>query len=178
MANYTDEEKAELESLRKKADLMGITYSGNTSLERLREKVSEAQGTIEEEEKKQTVYTSLYDEKMRLIRCQVQCLDPQYKNSGGVFISLSNAVLGTHKWFVYFNAPIMITKWLYDYLKSCKYIDRSERGRRGHDGLTHTKTVNTEMASFSVTDLPPLTEEELKKLAEEQQATGRLENKD
>ena len=178
MANYTDEEKAELESLRKKADLMGITYSGNTSLERLREKVSEAQGTIEEEEKKQTVYTSLYDEKMRLIRCQVQCLDPQYKNSGGVFISLSNAVLGTHKRFVYFNAPIMITKWLYDYLKSCKYIDRSERGRRGNDGLTHTKTVNTEMASFSVTDLPPLTEEELKKLAEEQQATGRLENKD
>ena len=78
MANYTDEEKAELESLRKKADLMGITYSGNTSLERLREKVSEAQGTIEEEEKKQTVYTSLYDEKMRLIRCQVQCIDPQY----------------------------------------------------------------------------------------------------
>ena len=115
---------------------------------------------------------------MRLIRCQVQCLDPQYKNSGGVFISLSNAVLGTHKWFVYFNAPIMITKWLYDYLKSCKYIDRSERGRRGNDGLTHTKTVNTEMASFSVTDLPPLTEEELNKLAEEQQATGRLENKD
>lgn len=178
MANYTDEEKAELESLRKKADLMGITYSGNTSLERLREKVAEVQGTIEKEEEKQTVYTSLYDEKMRLIRCQVQCLDPQYKNSGGVFISLSNAVLGTHKWFVYFNQPIMITKWLYDYLKDCKYIDRSERGRRGNDGLTHTKTVNTEMASFSVTDLPQLTQEELKKLAEEQQATGRLENKD
>ncbi len=178
MANYTEEEKAELESLRKKADLMGITYSGNTSLEKLRDKVADVQGNIEKEEAKQTAYNSLYDEKMRLVRCQVQCLDPQYKNSGGVFISLSNAVLGSHKWFVYFNQPIMITKWLYDYLKSCKYIDRSERGRRGNDGLTRTKTVNTEQPSFAVIDLPQLTEAELKKLAEEQIATGRLENKD
>lgn len=178
MATYTDEEKAELESLRKKADLMGITYSGNTSLEKLREKVAKVQGTIEEEEEKQTVYNSLYDEKMKLVRCQVQCLDPQYKNSGGVFISLSNAVLGSHKWFIYFNQPIMITQWAYDYLKNCKYVDRSERGRRGNDGLTHSKTVNTDMKSYAITDLPMLTEEELKKLAEEQTATGRLENKD
>lgn len=178
MATYTDEEKAELESLRKKADLMGIAYSGNTSLEKLREKVAKVQGTIEEEEEKQTVYNSLYDEKMKLVRCQVQCLDPQYKNSGGVFISLSNAVLGSHKWFIYFNQPIMITQWAYDYLKNCKYVDRSERGRRGNDGLTHSKTVNTDMKSYAITDLPMLTEEELKKLAEEQTATGRLENKD
>lgn len=178
MANYSEEEKAELESLRKKADLMGITYSGNTSLEKLREKVAKVQGSIEEEEEKQTVYNSLYDEKMKLVRCQVQCLDPQYKNSGGVFISLSNAVLGSHKWFIYFNQPIMITKWAYDYLKNCKYIDRSERGRRGQDGLTHSKTVNTEMKSYAIVDLPMLTEEELKKLADEQTATGRLENKD
>jgi hypothetical protein len=178
MATYTDEEKAELESLRKKADLMGISYSGNTSLEKLREKVAKVQGTIEEEEEKQTVYNSLYDEKMKLVRCQVQCLDPQYKNSGGVFISLSNAVLGSHKWFIYFNQPIMITQWAYDYLKNCKYVDRSERGRRGNDGLTHSKTVNTDMKSYAITDLPMLTEEELKKLAEEQTATGRLENKD
>lgn len=178
MANYTEEEKLELESLRKKADLMGITYSGNTSLEKLRDKVAKVQGTIEEEEEKQTVYNSLYDEKMKLVRCQVQCLDPQYKNAGGVFISLANAVLGSHKWFIYFNQPIMITKWAYDYLKNCKYIDRSERGRRGVDGLTHSKTVNTEMQSYAIVDLPMLTEEELKKLAEEQKATGRLENKD
>lgn len=178
MANYSEEEKAELESLRKKADLMGITYSGNTSLEKLREKVAKVQGTIEEEEEKQTAYTSLYDEKMKLVRCQVQCLDPQYKNSGGVFISLSNAVLGSHKWFIYFNQPIMITQWAYDYLKNCKYIDRSERGRRGNDGLTHSKTVNTEMKSYAIVDLPMLTAEELKKLADEQTATGRLENKD
>jgi hypothetical protein len=178
MATYTNEEKAELESLRKKADLMGISYSGNTSLEKLREKVAKVQGTIEEEEEKQTVYNSLYDEKMKLVRCQVQCLDPQYKNSGGVFISLSNAVLGSHKWFIYFNQPIMITQWAYDYLKNCKYVDRSERGRRGNDGLTHSKTVNTDMKSYAITDLPMLTEEELKKLAEEQTATGRLENKD
>lgn len=178
MATYTEEEKAELESLRKKADLMGISYSGNTSLEKLRDKVAKVQGTIEEEEEKQTVYNSLYDEKMKLVRCQVQCLDPQYKNSGGVFISLSNAVLGSHKWFIYFNQPIMITKWAYDYLKNCKYVDRSERGRRGQDGLTHSKTVNTDMKSYAITDLPMLTEEELKKLAEEQTATGRLENKD
>ncbi len=178
MATYTEDEKKELESLRKKADLMGITYSGNTSLEKLRDKVTEAQGTVEQNEKAENAYQRLYDEKMKLIRCQVQCLDPQYKNSGGAFFSLSNAVLGSHKWFVYFNAPIHITKWLYDYLKECTYVDRSERGRRGEDGLTHTKTVNTERLSYSVIDLPELTQAELKKLADEQKATGRLERKE
>lgn len=178
MADYTEEQKAELESLRKRADLMGISYSGNTSLEKLREKVTAAQGTTEHQEKMQSAYQTLFDEKMKLIRCQVQCLDPMYKNAGGQFFSLSNAVLGSHKWFVPFNVPIHITKWLHDYLKSVTYVDRSERGRRGTDGLTHSKTVNTDMAAYAVTDLPPLTEAELKKLADEQRATGRLEDKD
>lgn len=178
MANYTDEEKAELESLRKKADLMGITYSGNTSLEKLREKVAEKQGTIEEAEAHQSVYQKLYDEKMKLIHCQVQCLEPMYKNAGGQFFTLGNAILGQHKWFVPFNVPIHITKWLYDFLKEATYVDRSERGRRGQDGLTHTKTVNTEMPAYAVMDLPQLSEAEIKKLAAEQKATGRLNPKE
>ncbi len=178
MANYTDAEKAELESLRKKADLLGIAYSGNTSLATLKAKVEEVMGTPEEQEKQADEYQSLYDEKMRLIRCRVVCLDPMYKNAGGTFISLSNAVLGSHKYFVYFNQPIHITKWLYDYLKGAIYVDRSERGKVGRDGRTHTETVNSERPAYSIEDLPPLTQEELKQLAEDQKATGRLEDKE
>ena len=60
MANYNEEEKAELEALRKQADLMGITYSGNTSLEKLREKIQADQGTAEEVEQKVDAYQKLY----------------------------------------------------------------------------------------------------------------------
>ena len=180
MANYTEAEKAELEALRKQADLMGITYSGNTSLEKLREKVKAVQAPEgeEKEEAKEDAYQKLYDEKMRLIHCRVTCLNPMYKNAGGAFFSLSNAVLGSHKWFVPFNTDIHITKWLFDFLKDHTYVDRSERGTRGANGLTKTKTVNTDMASFNIQELTPMTEAELKQLAADQKATGRLEAKE
>lgn len=177
MATYTEDEKKELEALRKKAELLGIAFSGNTSLKTLREKVEEVMGTAEEQEAKADEYQSIYDEKMRLIRCEVQCLDPMYRNAAGTFISLCNAVLGSHKYFVPFNTPIHITKWLYDYLKDCTYIDRSEKGKLGRDGRTHNKTVNTVRASYAIVDLPPLTEAELKALAEDQKLSGRLEEK-
>lgn len=178
MANYTEEQKAELEALRKQAELLGISFSGNTSLETLRTKVREVAGTPEEQDKEAELYQKLFDEKMRLVHCRVVCLDPMYKNSGGVFVSVSNAVLGSHKWFAPFNIPVELTQWCVDYLKSCKYVDRSEKGTRGANGLMHSKTVNTDRASYSVEILPQLTEAELKKLAEEQKATGRLENKE
>lgn len=178
MANYTEEQKAELEALRKQADLMEIPYSGNTSLEKLREKVAERLGTAEEQETEADAYQKLYDEKMRLIHCKVVCLDPMYKNSGGAFVTVSNAVLGSHKWFVPFNTPVELTKWCVDYLQSCIYVDRSEKGVRGSNGLIHSKTVNTDRAAYNVEILPQLTMEEIKRLADEQTATGRLENKE
>lgn len=66
---------------------------------------------------------------------------------------------------------------LNDYLKDCTYIDRSEKGKLGRDGRTHNKTVNTVRASYAIVDLPPLTEAELKALAEDQKLSGRLEEK-
>ena len=178
MANYTEEEKKELESLRRQAELLGVAYSGNTSLATLRENVRKVAGTPEENAAKDDAYSKLYNEKMRLIRCEVQCLHPMYRNAGGTFISLSNSVLGSYKWFVYFNRPVHITKWCYDFLKDSVWVERVEKGTVDKFGRTHNETINVTRRTYAITDLPPLTKEELEKLATDQQISGRLEDKE
>lgn len=102
----------------------------------------------------------------RLIRCRIQCLDPQKKDYAGEMFSVGSAKLGTFKKYVPFNTgrPWHLPKILFDMLseKQCSfwYTYTNELGHK----LRRSKPGN----AFALEVLPPLSREEINKMSLEQ----------
>ena len=102
----------------------------------------------------------------RLIRCRIQCMDPQKKEWPGEIVSVGSAKLGTFKKYIPFNSqePYHIPKIIYDMLieKKCTvfYTNTDSRGNKVRQG----RLVN----AYAIEVLDPLTPEELSDLAKQQ----------
>lgn len=109
-------------------------------------------------------------EATKLVRIRVTCMNPAKKEWEGEIFTVGNSVIGTHKRFVPFNADEgwHVPQIMLDMIKNreCQVFitEKSKHGvsvRRG-------KLIK----EFAVEVLPPLTEEELKDLAQRQAMAG------
>lgn len=196
----------ELTVLKQRASLMGIAFSNNISAATLRKKiedkmagepevaeaddqpngleaaaaVADAKDTVPAagaKAKPKTEYEIQYAEQMKLVRCRITCLNPNKANLPGEILTVANKVLGTVKKFVPYGEVTddgyHIPYILYKTLEDKKFLHiRSTRDRK-----TGTPQIHTSWAKeFAIEVLPPLTEEELKRLATAQLAAGSVES--
>lgn len=198
----------ELTLLKERAKTLGIKHSGNIGVEALREKINEKiEGTgsqNDEDEEKETaegaeeatketpdfskmtksqravwVRNNTRDEAMKLVRIRIACMNPNKKALPGELFTTGNKFIGTVTKFVPFGEATdegyHVPNCIYQMLRNRKFLQVTEkRDRRTGTNVTKTRYV----PEFSVEVLPPLTEEELAKLATEQKASGRLRDED
>ena len=167
----------ELASLKARADKLGIKYHPSISTTKLREKVQEALSDDVVPAKTEAVKDTgketdiqLKARKRReanaLIRIRVSCMNPNKKEWDGEIITTGNTNTGTIKKFVPFNSdegyhvPHMIYEQLLQRQCQVFVTVKDNRGNKVRKGKL--------IKEFAVEVLPPLTEKELKELAQRQ----------
>lgn len=103
-----------------------------------------------------------------LKRVKILCMNPAKKEWPGEIISVGSAKLGTFKKYIPFNGePYHVPKIIYDMLKErqcTQFFTVKQKDGRGGD-IRKGKLIQ----EFNIVDLPPLTDAELKVLADKQQ---------
>lgn len=161
----------ELSSLKARADLLGIKYHPSISLEKLREKVNGVVGADSDADKAEAKSESerrakLQKDAAALVRIRVTCMNPAKKEWEGEIFTVGNSVIGTFKKYVPFNADEgwHVPHVIYEQIKAreCQvfYTEKSKHGVSVRKGKL--------IKEFAVEVLDPLTEEELKELAQRQ----------
>ena len=164
----------ELGTLKARADLLGVKYHPSISLEKLREKVTasleteiKSEGTgIRAAESETQKRIRLQQEASKLVRIRVTCMNPVKKEWEGEIFTVGNAGVGTFKKYVPFNADDgwHVPNIIYETMKErqCQVFTSSKT----KNGVTMRQ--GKLIKEFAIEVLPPLTEEELKDLAQRQ----------
>lgn len=181
----TSEEVTELSLLKQRATMMGIAFSNNIGIEKLRERINEklAEEVAEEEsiksveKKAKTLRQTIMEENMRMIRLRITNLDPKKKDLPGEIITVANEYLGTVRKFVPFGEVTEqgyhVPYCIYKLLKSRKFLNiRTVKNPQDPlKPIIQQSWVN----EFALEVLPQLTAEELAKLAAIQSASGGID---
>lgn len=180
-------EKEERALLMSRARLMGLTISNNIGIDKLRERIANAQAgksdtslipppalvdPIEPAGRKQNYREKMRREQLKLIRCHIVNLDPKKKDLHGEIFTTGNRVIGTVRKFVPYGEVTEngyhIPYIIYKMLKAKKFLNiRTRRGPKG-EPLVETNWAQ----EFAITVLPQLTKAELHDLAVAQAAAG------
>ena len=170
-------ETNELDSLKARADMMGVGYHPKIGLEKLKAKVNDAMTDAVKEDEKPVEETTrqkharLRKESSRLVRINVTCMNPVMKDHEGAVYTISNSVVGTHKKYVPFNADWHVPVIIYKHMKERKcLIFQNGKGPRGEK--IKVKKVVPEL---SIQLLSPLTGKEIKDLATQQAMANNLD---
>lgn len=192
----TPEQKAaQLSMLKKRADLIGVTYSNNIGIDALRAKIAakvseEQAANIQEsnqaldstpdhtsalaaDKEELTPNQKIYREQMALVRCRITNLDPKKRDLPGEIFCVANRVLGTVRKFIPYGEltedGFHLPRVLFNELDSRKFNHTTSRkDKKTGQTIVETKWVK----EFSLDVLPPLTQEELNRLATAQIAAG------
>lgn len=159
----TDTTKTELETLKERADVMGIKYSPNIGVDTLREKVNAKLAPKVEAAPAKNKNQAIIKEATKLVRVHIQPLNPSKKDSEGEFFRTGNSVVKTISRFVPFNQDTHIEQMLYNVIKNQKYAGVRMVKRNGKE--SPEKVLRN---AYQIEVLPQLTEKELKDLAAEQ----------
>jgi hypothetical protein len=159
----------ELTALKERADLLGVKYHPSISLEKLKDKVNAALAPSEEEAQAAVVQDSrgaMQRRASELVRIRVTCMNPAKKEWEGEIFTVGNSAVGTFKKYVPFNADEgwHVPRIIYEQLiqRQCQifYASKDSKG----NAIRKAKLIK----EFAVEVLPPLTEKELKDLAQRQ----------
>lgn len=179
-------------ALKKRADLLGIKYKSNVSIATLQkaitEKLEEPTGDDEEEAEPEVETTTkstktkaaptkaelteaAHKEAMKLVRVIITPMEAtKASNLESELFCAGNGVVGTVKRTIPFGVEWHVERILLNSIKEKKYqMFASKKNAQGVD-VTSTRLV----PAYSITELPPLTQEELDKLADMQIRTGAL----
>lgn len=178
-----------LESLKAKADKLGIKYKSNISETALAKKidlvlsdestakdesdeVDESEQDDEEEEAPKPKKLDKASERKRsqkLVRVIVRPLDPRRTQLDGELVMTGNSAIGTTGKFVPFNveAGFHIPEIIYNTLKDRTFTEFYTVEDK--DGNEHTKS--RQKKAFIIEVLDPLTEDEIQEIKIRQQAT-------
>jgi hypothetical protein len=190
--NQTDEPQnnpeAELASLKKRADIMGLQYSSRIGVDALRKKIddklegkpdSDDTTAAGDEDKIPAVETVQQKRKriqkkaMALVRCQIYNQNPSKRDLQGEIVTVASGMLGTVRKFIPFGEATEngyhIPQVLFDELKERRYQDIRTVKKNGQIDVK-TRIV----PEYTLNVLPPLTAVELKELAEVQGAAERV----
>lgn len=182
-----DTAATELQVLKSRADLLGIEYHPKISLEKLRARVNaqindEAYTEVPDDmeliehstrprvlklkpETQAERDDRLRKDATRLVRIRVTCMNPNKKDWDGEVFTVANSVVGTVRKYIPFNAEDgwHVPSILVDLLKEKQYVHHYTEKKNGAEINRH-KLVK----EFAIEYLDPLTEEELKDLAQRQ----------
>ena len=167
----------ELEVLKARADRLGISYHPSIKVEKLREKIEKEMSgevpekaaptkVVKEEETEAQLNSRKRLEATELIRIRVTCMNPQKKDWDGEIFTTGNAIVGTIKKYVPFNAdegwhvPRMIYQQMLERQCQVFYTVTNRNGVKTRAGKL--------IREFNIEVLPPLTVEELKEIAQRQ----------
>lgn len=170
-------DKTELESLKERADLMGIEYSRNIGVNTLRERVNgQLQGTPEKSSPKS--YKNDSKERDRLIRqatklkrVQITCTNPNKKDIKGEYFSFANAAVGTVTRFVPFDVVTHVEAAIISIIRERKFARVSMVKNR--EGIPHPQRKL--VLEFGVSDFSDLNAKELKELSDDQTKRGAID---
>jgi len=166
---------SELDSLRARADQMGVTYRHNTGVDKLRKLVNKALEPEEEDEEVEVkaaptsqgaILAAKRKEASKLVRIRITCMNPNKKNWEGEIFSIGSSKLGTFKKFVPFDSidgwhvPHIIYNMIKDRKCSVFYNAKTPNGQK----IRKSKLV----PEFSIEVLDPLNEAELRNLSRQQ----------
>lgn len=175
------EEIAEIDVLKERADKMGLKYSPNIGLETLRTKIEKAlngDNNDPDEEKEgrlsvEKLRAKLRREALKLIRIRVTDLDPKKKDLPGEILCAANEYIGTVKRYVPYNGePWHVEQVILDMMKDREFLSIKTVKTRGQEVTIEKKWVK----EYAIEIMPPLTKEELAKLAAAQAAAGSVQN--
>jgi hypothetical protein len=189
----------EMTTLKKNADLMGITYHPSIGIEKLRTKINEVLNAKEpadsvepnsvnpDEDNKQPDPDAdetgpepgevapvketeaqwkhrMKKEASALIRIRITCMNPAKREWEGEIFTVGNSVVPTQKKFVPYDTEYHVPQIMYDMIKDrrCQIFVTAKDGR---GNKTRQGKIIKE---FGIELLDPLTEQELKDLAQRQ----------
>jgi hypothetical protein len=182
----------EMTVLKQRARLLGVEFSNNIGLETLKERVRAKMEAAEEAEnptvaetdvnpltgdnevrtKPLTIREQLQRDEMKLVRVRITNLDPKKKDLPGEIFTVANEYLGTVTKYIPFGEVTdngyHLPNCIFRQLEARKFLD--VRTRKGADG--QIKVQQGWAREFSLDVLPPLTQDELDKLATAQTAAG------
>ena len=173
----------QLAMLKTKADTLGVTYSPNIGVDALREKINAKMNG--ESEKKEEVKASeaprektkmelrqeAFLEATRLVRCRITCMNPTKADLPGEIFTVSNNVVGAIKRYIPYGDQVdgwHVENMLLDMLKEKQFQQLRTKKGPNNQILPETKWVR----EYAIEELPPLTPEELKVLANKQAAAA------
>lgn len=174
------ETKDELSLLKQRADLMGITYSNNIGVEKLKERIAEATPAPDEPEPVEKVKDALSErqefirEATKLVRLRITNNNPAKREMPGEIFTVANGAIGTIRKYIPYDhtseVGYHVPNVIYKMLKRKTY--NSLVSRRNEQGVPIKESVVRK--EFNLEVLDPLTKEELDKLAQDQRAAGRV----
>jgi hypothetical protein len=185
-----EEQVAYLQELKQEAQLLGIQFSGNISADSLVAKIDEhkkvlaakkaaASAEIDRQSTGETyARTSIQEmtnanlevaERRRhaklLHRVIVTCHDPAKSKLPGRIMSVGNTAFGVETKYIAFNQPWHISTMMLNALKEKSFLAHyTVKDQRTGREITKHRLV----PEFSIQTLPPMTDEELRVLAEQQ----------
>lgn len=176
--------KEDMRNLKRRADTLGLKYSPNIGFEKLSQRINEElekQANPNKEDNGNKTLTSstsnpkmeAREKAMKLIRVNVSCKNPNKKEWQGEIITGGNAIIGTVKKFVLFNEAYHVPQIIYNTMKERKF-QRFYKKRVNDKEVTKSKLV----PEFDITLLDPLSEEELRDLAQRQAMSGSTKEED
>lgn len=179
MTDIIEPVQDELASLKARADRLGISYSNNIGVETLREKINAKIQTNESETPKANSFSEVrkqvYKDAMKLIRCKIVCLNPSKRDLNGEIFTVANSVIGKVSRYVPYTSPASdswhLPNCIVQFLKSKKYTDIRTPNSKNKKQIAVKYDLVPE---FNIIELPPLTKEELAKLAAAQKAAGSI----
>jgi len=185
-------EKSELALLKEEAVKLGITFSGNIGIAALSAKVNAFTELNANKEDEATLVVPTVEYKAseshaamaqrkrkeanKLVRIIATCMNPNKKAMSGEYFSVSNALIGTIKKYVHFDAeegwhvPAVIVNHLRE--RRCQIFipGKTSTGKKIMKGKS--------IKEFNIAVLPPLTEKEMSALAARQTAAGSIDRED
>jgi hypothetical protein len=186
----------ELDMLKTRARMMNITFSNNIGVEALRAKINAklegepipmdatdnepnglsaltGEAEVPANETLQQLRERLNRDCLRLVRVRITNLDPKKKDLSGEIITVGNEIIGTVKKFVPFGEATEngyhIPHIIYEELKSRQFLNIRTSKKAGQ-----IQVENGWAREFSIEVLPPLTKEELARLAAAQAAGNNI----
>ena len=195
---------SELDMLKQRATMMGIVFSNNIGLDTLKKKIEDKMNEVPETAEAPAALVApaaasvpdvgvaqaapvkvlslrqhLLNEATKLVRIRISCMDPKKQDLPGEFFTVANEFIGTVRKYVPFgeatDGGYHVPACILEMLKTREFLHIRT--------VTHpvTKEISTKtryVKEFAIEILPPLTPAELKALAADQSASGRLEDRD
>ena len=173
MANEVDEE---LEKLRHRAKLLNIKHYQVMGKESLKEKIQLA--LLDDAANNLDSITDTdnrdaqYKEAMKLVRLRISNMNPNNRNVPGTIITVHSDITGTVRKYIPFDPSFSaegyhVPNIIYQFLKEKKFLQHTTKKRKFGIG---EETHSTFVKEYALEELPPLTYDELKQLAQDQQA--------